>query len=729
MKEVTLQKSPRKQEFRVHGMDCAEEVAILKRELAPMVGGEAQLAFDILNGKMTSFADVAPEAIITAIERTGMRAEAWADPAPDAAAQSFWQRSARTALTAASALFLAAGFVANAILAGGVSAAIGSEGLGVVHTVPPLTKVFYSIAIVAGAWFVLPKAWLALRRMRPDMNFLMTLAVIGAVAIGEWFEAATVTFLFALSLALESWSVGRARRAVEALMAIAPPAVRVVRENGSEEEISPAQVLVGSRFRVRPGERVPLDGIVLVGRSDVNQAPITGESLPVPKEPGSQLFAGTINGSGAIEAESTKLAGETTLAQIIRMVGEAQSRRAPSEQWVDRFAQIYTPAVLALAILIAIVPPLFFVGPWSDWIYRSLVLLVIGCPCALVISTPVSIVASLAAAARNGVLVKGGIHMETPARLRAIAFDKTGTITIGKPSVVEVSPMNGHTDRELLERAGAMESHSDHPLARAITEHLTTLGVQPVRAEEFQIIPGKGATGRFADRAYWLGSHRYLEERGQETGDVHQRLEELSRAGRTVVVVGNEEHVCGFIALADTIRPETQTVMQDLQKAGIEHVILLTGDNRGTAETIAREAGIAEVRPELLPADKVDAVESLVRQYRQVAMVGDGINDAPAMGRASLAIAMGAAGSDTAIEAADVALMSDDLAKIPWLINHSRRTLTIIRQNIGLSLVVKAAFVVLTFLGHASLWAAIAADMGVSLVVISNALRLLRIRS
>lgn len=708
-------------------MDCAEEVSVLKREVGPLVGGEGRLAFDILNGKMTVLADTAPEAVIAAVGRTGMRAVAWEDPVPGAATQGFWQRNARTSLTAVSGVSLLSGFMAHAI-AGGVSGAIGSEGIGIAHEIPAAAKALYSIAIVTGAWFVLPKAWLALRRLRPDMNFLMTLAVIGAIALGEWFEAATVTFLFALSLTLESWSVGRARRAVEALMAIAPPTVRALGNNGREEEVAPAEVLVGSRFRVLPGERIALDGIVLTGASEVNQAPITGESLPVPKERGSQVFAGTINGRGAIEVESTKLAGQTTLAQIIRMAGEAQSRRAPSEQWVDRFAQIYTPAVLALAIIIALVPPLTG-GAWSDWLYRSLVLLVIGCPCALVISTPVSIVASLAAAAKNGVLVKGGAHMETPARLRAVAFDKTGTITIGQPAVVAVAPMNGHTEAELLERAGAMESHSDHPLAQAITAYISGRGIQPARAEEFQIIPGKGATGRFDDRMCWLGSHRYLEERGQETPDVHRRLEDLSRAGRTVVVVGNDEHVCGFIALADTVRPDTRAVMRDLHEAGIERIIMLTGDNRGTAETIARDAGIDEVRPELLPAGKVAAVETLVRQYGQVAMVGDGINDAPAMGRASLAIAMGAAGSDTAIEAADVALMSDDLAKVPWLIRHSRRTLAIIRQNIVLSLAVKAAFVALALLGHASLWAAIAADMGVSLVVISNALRLLRIRS
>ena len=715
----------KRQEFRVHGMDCAEEVSVLKREVGPVVGGDSQLAFDILNGKMTVLADTAPEPIIAAVGRTGMRAVAWKDQAPGSASHSLWQRNARTALTAASGVSVVAGFIANAISSGGVTGALGSEGVGIAHHVPAVAKILYSIAIVTGAWFVLPKAWLALRRLRPDMNFLMTLAVIGAVAIGEWFEAATVTFLFALSLALESWSVGRARRAVEALISIAPLTVRLMREDGREEEVPPTDVLVGDHFLVRPGERIPLDGIVMNGSSEVNQAPITGESLPIPKEGGSQVFAGTVNGTGSLQIEATKLAGETTLAHIIRMVGEAQHRRAPSEQWVERFARIYTPVILVLAVFVAVVPPVFLAGNWLDWLYRSLVLLVIGCPCALVISTPVSIVASLAAAAKNGVLVKGGVHLETPAQLRAIAFDKTGTITCGQLTVLEVVPMNGHTEAELLERVGAMESHSDHPIAKAIMAFISLRGIAPGRAEQFQIVPGKGATARFRDREYWLGSHRYLEERGGETTEVHSRLENLSQAGQTVLVVGTNEHVCGFITLADSIRPSARQVVNELRESGVQ-VIMLTGDNHGTAATIGREAGIEEIRAELLPSDKLEVIDSLAREYSKVAMVGDGINDAPAMGRATLGIAMGAAGSDTAIEAADVALMSDDLTKLPWLIRHSRRTLGIIRQNIGLSLGVKAVFVVLTFMGHASLWAAIAADMGVSLVVISNALRLLR---
>ena len=717
------------QQYRIHGMDCAEEVAILKREIGPLVGSAENLAFDLLRGKMTilpAATPVASKIVMQAVSQTGMRAEPWADPTPDAAKVGFWQRRGRTILTAVSGLCLLLGFCVHAFLAGGLWQALGSEGMGISHPVPFVARLLYGLAIGAGAWYVVPKAWFAIKRLRPDMNLLMTLAVGGAVGIGEWFEAATVAFLFALSLALESWSIGRARRAVEALMAIAPPTVRILDENGREQDVAPSVVLIGQRFIVAPGERIALDGTVVKGTSEVNQAPITGESLPVAKTEGAQVFAGTVNGDGSLEIESTKLAGETTLAQIIRMVGEAQSRRAPSEQWVDHFAQIYTPAILAVAVLVAIVPPLLADQAWGDWLYRALVLLVIGCPCALVISTPVSIVAALAAAARNGILVKGGLHMESPARLRVIALDKTGTVTTGRPAVVDVVAMNGHTETELLKRVGALEVHSDHPIARAVVEFVRERGLNPDRADEFQAVTGKGATALLNGKRYWLGSHRYLEERGQETPEVHAQLEALSRSGRTVVVIGNEEHVCGFIALADTLRPDVAPALAAIRAQGVEHIVMLTGDNRGTAEAIAQQAEIAEFQAELLPADKVAAVEDLVRQYQFVGMVGDGINDAPAMGRATLAIAMGAAGSDTAIEAADVALMSDDLRKIPWLIGHSRRTLAVIRQNIVLSLAVKALFVVLTFWGHASLWAAIAADMGVSLLVIANALRLLK---
>ncbi len=603
---------------------------------------------------------------------------------------------------------------------------LGSEGLGPSHVIPLAVRAIYALAIVEGVYLVLPKAWFSLRRLRADINLLMTNAVCVAVGIGEWFEASTVSFLFALSLTLESWSVGRARRAIEKLLDLAPSVVRVIETGGTVREVDAETVTVGTVFQVRPGERIALDGEVAKGISDVNQAPITGESVAVTKELGATVFAGTVNGAGTLEVRSTKASGDTTLAHIIRLVGEAQQNRAPSEQWVDRFAQYYTPAVLAVAFAVFLVPTLLLGKPFEPWLYQALVLLVIACPCALVISTPVSVVAALTAAARNGVLVKGGSHMETPARLKVVAMDKTGTLTEGRPSVAQVVTLSGHTEVELLERAAAMESHSDHPLARAIVEYCDAKGIRPLPAEEFSIIPGKGATGKWNGKEYWLGSHRFLEERGQETPAVHEQLEELSRSGRTVVVIGNEAHVCGFLALADTIRPEAKATVAKLREAGIEHIIMLSGDNLGTAEAIGREAGIDEIRADLLPADKVAAIAELVERYKSVAMVGDGINDAPALARSTLGIAMGAAGSDTAMEAADVALMSDDLSKLPWLIRHSRRMLSIIRANIVLSLAVKAVFVLLTLSGQASLWAAIAADIGISLLVIFNALRLLR---
>ncbi|HYN22648.1 MAG TPA: heavy metal translocating P-type ATPase [Thermoanaerobaculia bacterium] len=719
-------------QFKIRGMDCAEEIATLRREVGPLVGGEDRLAFDLLKAKMTVHAlpaGITERAVVQAVERTGMRAQVWRETSEKVEKEGVWQRRGRTILSALSGLGVLAGFATHAVMAGGFAEAVGSEGLGVAHGVPVAARIFYALAILAGIWTVALKAWFALRRRRPDMNLLMTIAVLGAVGIGEWFEGATVAFLFALSLALESWSVGRARRAVAALMDLSPEMARRLHADGREEEVPAGQVEAGSRFVVRPGERIPLDGRVTGGASEVNQAPITGESMPVPKAAGDEVFAGTINGDGALDVESTKPAEETTLAHIIRMVEEAQSRKAPSEQWVEKFARLYTPAVMGLALAVLVVPPLFFGGAWEEWTYRALVLLVIACPCALVISTPVSIVAALTAAARHGVLIKGGLYLEAPAGIKAVALDKTGTLTWGRPAVAEVIPLAGHDERELIERIAALEARSEHPLARAILAYAKDRRIEVRPAGDFKILQGKGATGRFNGREYWLGSHRYLEERGQETPEIHDRLEAMSRAGRTVVVVGTGEHVCGLIAVADEVREESQAAVRALREAGVRTVVMLTGDNRGTAEAIARKTGIDEVRAELLPAEKVAAIDELVARHGQVAMIGDGVNDAPAMARATLSIAMGAVGSDAAIETADVALMSDDLSRLPWLIRHSRRTLRVIRQNIAFSLAVKAVFVVLTFAGYASLWAAIAADMGASLLVIFNGLRLLGSRA
>lgn len=711
--------------LRIHGMDCGEEVAALKREVGPVVGGEDKLAFDLINGRMSIAGDsdtATLERVTKAVTRTGMQAELWQEGATTEATEADERRRRlQTALTTASGVLAALGFGLHAWLGGGVAAAFMGEA-----EAPWLSLLAYAASILCAVRYVAPKAWLAARRLRPDMNLLMVVAVLGAVLIGEWFEAATVSFFFALALALEAWSLGRARRAVAALMELAPPTARVRFPDGSEREVPAGEVAVGGRIVVRPGDKLPLDGRVVAGTSDVNQAPITGESAPVAVASGSEVFAGTINGAGALEIETTKAAQDTTLAQIIRMVGSAQSRRAPTEAWVEQFARIYTPTVMALAIAVFLLPPLLLGGDWEMWFYRALVLLVIACPCALVISTPVSIVAALTGAARMGVLVKGGVYLEAPAHLKAVAMDKTGTLTEGRPRVADLVPLGGRSEADLLALAAALEARSEHPLARAILENAKERGVSPVPAEDVQAVPGKGVTGRVNGRAVWLGSRRYMEERGFATPEALQRADVLAAAGRTLVAVGDEGGVWGLIAVADTVRPAARAAVAALHAAGIERVVMLTGDNRATAEAIARETGVDEVRAELLPADKVAAVEDLVSRHGAVAMVGDGVNDAPAMARANLGIAMGAVGTDAAIETADIALMSDDLSKLPWLVRHSRRTLGVIRQNIGFSIAVKLVFMVLTFAGMASLWGAIAADVGASLLVVLNGLRLLR---
>ena len=714
--------------FSIRGLDCVEEVTILKREIGPLVGGEEHLAFDVLGGRMTVLdqaKSATSESVVAAVGRTGMEAELW-KPGRNRPEVDGGHRRLQAWLTALSGLSVAAGFAIHVWFSGTFLNALGLLATHAGQAVPLPEKGAYALAIALGARFVVVKAFYAARRLRPDMNLLMVIAVCGAIGIGEWFEAATVTFLFSLSLALEGWSVGRARRAIATLLDLAPTAARLKPDDGEERLVPAAEVPVGARFVVMPGEKIPLDGEVQAGASAVDQAPITGESVPAAKQVGSAVYAGTINGEGALEVESTKAANDTTLAQIIRLVEDAHSRRAASEQWVETFARVYTPVVIALAVAVFLLPPLVVGASWQDWFYRALVLLVIACPCALVISTPVSIVSALASSARQGVLVKGGIYMEVPAHIRALAFDKTGTLTMGEPAVVGIFPFDGHTNEDLLARAAALEARSGHPLAAAITAHARERGVRPGSAEDVKVLPGKGVTGLYEGRAFWLGSHRYLVERGQDTPEVGARAADLERSGRTVIAIGNDSHVCGLIAVADRVRPQAAVVIRELRQAGIEHIAMLTGDNQATAESIAGETGVDEVHAELLPADKVAVVEEMVERYGAVAMLGDGVNDAPALARANLGIAMGAVGSDVAIETADIALMSDDLSRLPWLVRHSRRTLAIIYQNIAFSLAVKVAFTVLTLAGYASLWAAIAADVGATLLVVTNALRLLR---
>ncbi len=712
-------------QFRVNGLDCAEEIAILSRALGPAVGGDANLAFDVINGKMVvlnSAEAISVAQIEKIVASTGMTAKPWSDDTAEQDQVAHHRRLKQ--FTGISGGFWFAGFLYHFIETGVTGAVDLFSGHG--EAPMPLPEIIlFVVAVVFGVWLVAPKALSAARRFAPDMNLLMVVAVAGAIGLGEFFEAATVAFFFSLSLTLESWSIGRARNAVSALLDLAPPTARLRYDDGSEADVPASLVTVGAAFVVRGGDRIALDGEVVEGRGDVDQAPITGESALVAKEPGDEVYAGTINGDGTLLVRSTKPANETVLSRIIRMVGDAHSKRAEVEQWVTKFARIYTPVVMIMAVLIALLPPLLAGGAWDYWFYNALVLLVIACPCALVISTPVSIVAALASSARNGVLIKGGAYVEAPGRTTALAMDKTGTLTMGEPEVAAVHPLGGVSERDLLTVAASLEARSSHPLARAILARAEIDGISVSAADDTRTVPGRGLEGRAHDRSVWLGSDRFAEEKGIDAEIPKALRDKIENAGSTLVVVGDEAGIIGLLELRDRIRPDAKGIVARLHAQGVKTIVMLTGDNERTARAVASEVGIDEVRAELLPEDKVTAIEELVAAGGVVAMIGDGVNDAPAMARAHFAIAMGAVGSDAAIETADIALMTDDIGRVPWLIAHSRRTMAIIRQNIGVSLATKAAFVIATALGMASMWGAIAADVGVSLLVVANALRLL----
>ena len=711
--------------FQVSGLDCAEEVAILNKVVGPKIGGAEHLAFDVINGRMTildSAKSVSDGEIAELVASTGMTAKPW--DAENASVDQAAHLARQRLFTALSGGFWAAGFLWHIIETG----MGGALGLFAGHGEAPMPLVeagLFAVAILFGVWLVAPKAWSSARRLSPDMNLLMVVAVAGAIGLGEFFEAATVAFFFSLSLFLESWSVGRARNAVSALLDLAPPTARILYDDGSEADVPASAVAINARFVVRGGDRIPLDGEVVDGAGAVDQAPITGESALVPKERGDEVYAGTINGEGTLTVRATKAASDTVLAKIIRMVGDAHARRAPVEQWVAKFARIYTPIVMALAIAIALLPPLIFGGAWDYWFYNALVLLVIACPCALVISTPVSIVAALTASARAGVLIKGGAYIEAPGKTTALAMDKTGTITMGEPEVAAVHPLGKASAQDLMALAAGLEARSSHPLARAILARAEADGIKVFAAEDTRTVPGRGLEGRTDGRSIWLGSDRFAEEKGFGDAIPKDLRDRIEGAGSTLVAIGDETGVTGILELRDRIRPDAKGIVAQLHAQGVKIIVMLTGDNERTAHAVAAEVGIDEVRAELLPEDKVTAIEELVETHDMVAMIGDGVNDAPAMARAHYAIAMGAVGSDAAIETADIALMTDDLGKVPWLIGHSRRTMSIIHQNIGISLATKGVFVVATAFGLASMWGAIAADVGVSLLVVANALRLL----
>lgn len=706
----------RRTTLHVSGMDCAEEMEILERTLKPLPG-VIQLKPNLLGAKITVLHDdrIAPGQLIGAIAPTGMSAFQTGEDLERQTASAWLAQRNRVIAVVASSVLTAAGLAVHWLK-------LGPEW-------PHIA--LFTAAIMAGGWFIFPKALAAARRFAPDMNLLMTIAIIGAAIIGQWSEAAAVTFLFGLSELLEAFSVNRARRAIQSLLNLSPETA-LLKRGDSFAEVPIGEVQTADTIRVKSGARVPLDGVVTSGQSAVNQAPITGESMPVEKKRGDEVFAGTINREGSLEVKVTKTAGHTMLAKIIHLVEEAQAQKAQSQRFVDMFAHYYTPAVMALALLVFLVPPLVFGGDWFTWIYRALVLLVIACPCALVISTPVSIVSGLTAMARRGVLIKGGVFLESIGRLRALALDKTGTITEGCPRVREVIALNGKSEDEILRIAAAIDTHSDHPFAQAVIAFAKERAIDFPSSENYQSHTGRGAEAEINGHKYFVGNHRFTHELAVCSNEIEAQLAGIESRAQSVVVVGHQPHadckgeVLGILAIGDAIRANAAQAIRDLHATGIERVVMLSGDNQRTADAIAKEAGIDEVYGDLLPDQKIARVKTLLTEHLHVGMIGDGINDAPAMAAATVGIAMGVAGTDIAIETADIALIQDDLSKVAETVELGRRTLWTIQFNIFFAIAIKAVFLVLALVGYTSLWLAILADTGATLIVVANALRLLR---
>ena len=689
--------------YRVEELDCATEENDLRAALTPLVGVRS-LEFDLVGRRVRVRHDLSsPASIEAAIRELGMR------PSVVAAAEG---APLDRGLSRRSIVVM----VVAGVLAVGSEVAViaGADEQSVLVAVMALA------AIVLGGRDTLRKGVQALRSMRMTMSLLMSVAVIGAIAIGQWPEAAVVIWLFAVAELIEALSLERARNAIRSLVGLAPETT-AVRRDGDWVQVPTADVPLDAVILVKPGERIALDGRVAAGASSVNQAPITGESIPVGKVVGDQVFAGTINERGTLEVTVTSAKGEGTLDRIARSIQEAQADKAPAQRFVDRFAAVYTPLVFVLAILVAVVPVVAGHGSFRDWFYRALVLLVLACPCALVISTPVTVVSGLGGAARCGILIKGGVHLENARKVRTVALDKTGTLTHGKPGLTDLINIGEHSDDEVMRIAASIEAMSEHPVAHAVvTAHGGTLAT----VEGFEALTGRGVRATIDGVTYTIGNHRLVEEMGVCGPELEQTLERLENEAKTAIVVMNAAPFA-VLAVADTLRPQSRQAVDDLRALGVT-TIMLTGDNQRTATAVARQAGIDDARGDLLPDDKLRIITELVATAGAVGMVGDGVNDAPALAKADLGIAMGAAGTDTAIETADIALMDDDPRKIAETIRISTHTAHVLWQNITVALGVKAVFFVLTMTGTASLWLAVLADMGASLVVIANGLRLLR---
>ena len=709
-------------DYRVEGLDCNEEATLLRDALTDREGVH-KVSFHVVDGRMTVDADTdafGPDQVAGAVSRLGMRAAPW-DAAPRK--ESWWDAHGRRVLVVTSGLSLVAGFVLHiAVAGGGVVETLLAHTHGA-HDVDRPVAVLLLAGIVAGLFPSGWKAVVSLVRLRPDMNALVLVSVVAALFLAEWAEAAVLAFLHGLSGLIENWSARRARNAIGSLLRLAPATAAVV--HGDHEHRTPVdRVAVGAHVRVRPGKRIPCDGVVTDGGSYVDQALVTGESVPAWKTAGDEVFAGTVNGHGMVELRTTRAAADTMLARITRMVGESHHHRAPTERFIDQFARYYTPLMFAVALAVGTAPPLLLGGDWQHWFYQAMLILLISCPCGLVISTPVTIAAAIASATRHGVLIKGGSHLEELGRLRAVAFDKTGIVTRGEPDVRELRPVNGRSEREVLARLLSIELRSEHPLSRAIVRYARERGVEPSDLSDFTAVEGRGAEARIDGRRFWVGSTRFAREQAA-TEAFEPQLAEMQRADETVVVCGAGDDVWALVALRDPVRAEAPASVAQIHRQGLRSA-LLTGDNAATARSVGARVRMTDVRAELLPDGKAEAIDEMIARHGPTAMVGDGINDSRALLRASVGVAMGGNATDIAAESADVVLMRDDLRKLPFVVDHARRARRIIIENITVALGAKAVFLAFMAFGAATLWMAVAADMGASLLVTCNGLRMLR---
>ncbi len=690
--------------FNVEGMDCGSCAKSIENHLntIPAVKG---VSVNFSTGKMKIEHDNSVDDIISEVSKIGYKASVFTSKISNESPKPL--------------------SVNGGIIFSGIMIALGFIGSFTgISTL--FTTLMYAVAMLISGYKPVKSAYYSIKSRSLDMNVLMSTAAIGAALIGEWLEGATVVWLFALGTTLQNMSIEKTRNSIRNLMDLAPSEAFV--KVGLDLIKKPVEeVSIGDILIVKPGDKIPLDGEIVLGESSVNQAPITGESIPVDKEIGDTVYAGTINESGSLEVKVTKLVEDTTIAKIIHLVEEAQEQKAPTQAFVDRFASIYTPIVFILALVVMVLPPLLDFGSWAEWFYRGLELLVVACPCALVISTPVAIVSAIGNAAKNGVLIKGGTFLEKAGAITAIAFDKTGTLTEGKPKVSEIITLDTDDD-QLLSIALTLEEYSTHPIAKSIVEYAQAKGIQPRNGELFKNIVGKGVQATLDGELYYAGNLKLFEEKNVTLGNITETVQRLQNQGKTVVMIGTETKIIGIIAVADTIRQTTVKALRGLKQAGINEVFMLTGDNEGTAKMISKEANVCRYFADLLPEDKVTAIKQLQSEGYKVAMVGDGINDAPALATADLGIAMGGAGTDTAMETADIVLMADNLEKLPYTVKLSRKALTIIKQNIWFSLIVKFVALALIFPGLLTLWLAVLSDTGAAIIVILNALRLLKVK-